>query len=202
MTDAAFWNRLADRYAANPVGDPAAYERKLELTRALFTPQSRVLEFGCGTGTTALTHAPHVAEVVATDYSSAMIEIARGKATGVPNLRFEVSSVEDFDAEPESFDVVMAHSLLHLLPESGPLLRQAARLLKPGGYLVTNTVCLSPWSPLRLAIGAARLIGKAPAVRFRRAADYEADIAGAGFRTIERYAPKPMVLFLVSQKAG
>ena len=202
MTDAGFWDRIAGTYAANPVSDPAAYERKLALTRAHLTPESRVLEFGCGTGTTALRHAPHVAEYVATDYAEAMLAIARERAAEVPTLRFERASVDDFEAPPESFDVVMAHSLLHLLPETEGLARKAQALLRPGGHLVTNTICLSPWSPLRLVLPVARAFGKAPAVRFARAADYERQINACGFETVERYVPKPMVLFLISRKTG
>ena len=53
-----FWDRLAKRYARMPVADQAAYETKLEKTRAFLRPDSRVLEFGCGTGSTAILHAP------------------------------------------------------------------------------------------------------------------------------------------------
>ena len=55
-----FWDRMAKGYAKSPVKDQAAYEKKLEITRGCFPPDAEVLEFGCGTGSTALLHAPHV----------------------------------------------------------------------------------------------------------------------------------------------
>ena len=70
---AAFWNRIAAKYAASPISDEAAYARKLELTRARLRPDMEVLEFGCGTGGTARLHAPHVRSYRATDFSPAMI---------------------------------------------------------------------------------------------------------------------------------
>ena len=48
-----FWDKTAERYAKSPVSDEATYQRKLAETQSYFTPGMRVLEFGCGTGTTA-----------------------------------------------------------------------------------------------------------------------------------------------------
>jgi ubiquinone/menaquinone biosynthesis C-methylase UbiE len=78
--DARFWNRIARRYARMKVPDEASYRHKLDRTRAYLGPGPEVFEFGCGTGTTALHHAPHVAHVRAVDISPAMIAIAREKA--------------------------------------------------------------------------------------------------------------------------
>ena len=76
-----FWDRIAKRYEKKPVGDEAAYQRKLATTREYFRPSMEVLEIGCGTGSTAIAHAPYVAHIRATDISEKMIEIAKGKAT-------------------------------------------------------------------------------------------------------------------------
>ena len=53
-----FWDRHAKGYAKRPVPDEAAYQRKLKMTQDYLTPDMEVLELGCGTGTTALIHAP------------------------------------------------------------------------------------------------------------------------------------------------
>src|SRR5690606_20058675 len=111
-----FWNRIARRYARQPVADEAAYQRKLEVTRGFLRPGMEVLEFGAGTGSTSLTRAPLVGHITAIDYSPAMIEIAREKAraAGVENVRFEVSTIEDWQAAEHSYDAVFGNSILHL----------------------------------------------------------------------------------------
>lgn len=55
-----FWDKIATRYSKKPVADEAAYQKKLQITQEYFRPDMEVLEIGCGTGSTAITHAPHV----------------------------------------------------------------------------------------------------------------------------------------------
>jgi len=57
---AKFWDKVAERYSRQPVADEAAYQEKLQVTREYFQPYMEVLEFGCGTGSTAIEHAPYV----------------------------------------------------------------------------------------------------------------------------------------------
>ncbi|MEL7046845.1 MAG: SAM-dependent methyltransferase, partial [Pseudomonadota bacterium] len=58
-TSAEFWDRVADRYSKRAIADPETHERKLHSTQALMRLEMKILEFGCGTGSTALLHAPH-----------------------------------------------------------------------------------------------------------------------------------------------
>ena len=90
--DARFWDRIARKYAADPIADMAGYERTLERTRHFLQSDHIVFELGCGTGTTALKLAPAVGRILATDVSSEMISIAREKAAGEGhlNVAFEV----------------------------------------------------------------------------------------------------------------
>ena len=139
-----FWDARAQGYAKSPVGDEEAYKEKLATTQRYFDADSQVVEFGCGTGTTAIHHAPFVQRIVATDISSNMIEIARQKAVAadITNVEFHCTALEDFEAEDASFDVVMAHSILHLLEDPEQAIKLSYRLLKPGGVFVTSTACL------------------------------------------------------------
>lgn len=137
-----FWNLFASRYAKQAVGDQPSYEYKLDQTQALMRPDMAVFEFGCGTGTTALIHAPHVAHIDAIDYSPNMVEIANGKLGATQNVTFSESTLDDWRAADDSYDMVLGMSILHLLPDRDIALNHAYRLLKPGGYLVTSTVCL------------------------------------------------------------
>ncbi|MDH3441394.1 MAG: class I SAM-dependent methyltransferase, partial [Gammaproteobacteria bacterium] len=116
---ARFWDKIAPRYSRKPVSDEAAYQKKLEVTREYLRPDMDVLEFGCGTGSTAIAHAPYVKHILATDISPKMIEIARDKAAAdeVENVTFRVATIEDLDASDSAFDAALGLSILHLLED-------------------------------------------------------------------------------------
>lgn len=73
---AAFWDRIAPKYATDPIADMAGYRHTLQRVQAMLRPEHHVLELGCGTGITALRLAPLTRRYVATDVSSQMIAIA------------------------------------------------------------------------------------------------------------------------------
>ncbi len=68
-----FWDKTAARYAKSSVSDEATYQKKLGETQSFFRPNMRIVEFGCGTGTTAVHHAPHVQHIDAIDISENML---------------------------------------------------------------------------------------------------------------------------------
>ena len=187
--DAQFWDRIARKYASDPIADIAGYERTLERTRHYLRGNEAAFEFGCGTGTTALRLAPSVGRIVATDISGEMIAIARkkAKAEGCVNATFEVSRPEAAPWPDASFDVAFGFNVLHLVAELATALRGVHRLLRPGGLFISKTPCLKEMNPLlRIAVPLAQLIGKAPHVAFLSAADVEREISAAGFEIIER----------------
>ena len=185
MTAHRFWDLIARKYARDPVADPEAYERKLSETRMLLRPDDRVLEFGCGTGTTALRHAPHVKEIVAIDISARMIGIAREKAQSahVTNVEFRQASFDTFDAAPGSFNMVMAHSILHLIPDHRAAIEQSFNLLAPGGVFVSSTACLGEmgWVFRKILPLGRTLRGYFPLLTVFSAEELRADITNAGF---------------------
>lgn len=201
---AGFWDRHAKGYARRPVADEAAYRRKLELTQRLLGPEMEVLEIGCGTGTTALIQAPFVKHLRATDISGKMIAIAKEKQRkqAGSNVTFEQVAVEDIVAEPESYDVVMAHSLLHLVEDKEGLLDRVFGWLKPGGTFVASTACLSGVMPvLRIIIPAGHALGLLPKVKFFSPDHLTAAMTTAGFEMQHSWQPSPKkALFTVARK--
>jgi ubiquinone/menaquinone biosynthesis C-methylase UbiE len=201
-----FWNFIAKRYARQPVADEASYQKKLDVTQTYFRPDSEVLEFGCGTGSTAIAHAPKVKHIRATDVSSKMLEIARGKAEaqGVENIAFEQVAIEDLEAPDGSFDMVMAHSILHLLEDKESAIAKALRMLKPGGVFVTSTVCLgdsAKW--FRFIAPAGHFLGVLPLVKFFTAEELETAFIGAGFEIDYKWRPGPdSAVFMIGKKPG
>ena len=199
-----FWDKVAEKYSKKPIADEAAYEKKLEETRKVLEPYMKVLELGCGTGGTALKHAPYVRHVRATDISPAMIDIARQRAdeASVSNVSFEVGAVDTIGVDDQSVDVVFALSLLHLLEDRDAALERIHRMLKADGLLVSSTPCLGDFFKLFAVIGPiGRALGFFPMVRVFSAADLKASLEEAGFETQFEWQPsrnKP--LFVIARK--
>lgn len=205
--NAAFWDNLAERYAAQPVANPDAFERKIAINRALMTPDDVVLGIGCGTGSLALRLAPSAKHVHGLDVSSEMVRIARGKAAdqGATNVTFHVGPFDDsfstFGAS--SLDGVCAYSILHLLEDREAALARIFELLRPGGWFVSSTVCLGEsWVPYPLVIGLMRMVGKAPKVSTFKVSSLVEEMRAAGFTDIETpdVGAKAIVGFVVARK--
>lgn len=187
--DARFWDRIARKYAAEPIADTAGYERTLERTREYLKGDETAFEFGCGTGTTALKLAPALGRIVATDFSSELIMIAREKAEaeGCSNASFEVTTPDAAPWPDGTFDAAFGFNVLHLVAAREAALQGIHRLLKPGGLFISKTACLKEMGPIvRLAVPLMQFIGKAPYVAFFSAKELEDEIVGAGFEIIER----------------
>jgi len=144
-----FWNRIAKKYAARPVANEPLYRSKLKHTQGYMSADMLVLEFGCGTGSTALEHAAHVKHYDALDFSEEMLAIAEEKRQqrAVDNVKFKRLAIEDLEVEAESYDMVIGLSVLHLLKDPTAVLFEVKRVLKPGGLFVSSTACIQDFMP-------------------------------------------------------
>lgn len=188
-----FWDKIAARYSKKPVADEAVYQEKLRLTRQYFTADMQVLEFGCGTGSTAISHAPFVARVRATDISARMIEIAQAKAAaaGVSNVNFVQETLSETPLAHESLDVVLGLSVLHVMDDWRDAINRAYKLLKPGGVFVSSTMCLADdMKFLKLVAPIGNWLGLIPAISFFSLKDLEASLTDAGFVIEHRWQPR------------
>lgn len=205
-----FWNRLARRYALDPIADPAGYEATLRRVAGLLEPGHSVLEIGCGTGTTALRLAAGTRRMLATDLSDEMIAIAREKlaADPVAGLRFELAAAEAGAPDGERHDAVLAFNLLHLVADLDRTLAAVARSLEPGGLFVSKTPCLSEMNVLvpAVVLPVMRAFGRAPSVGVFDAARLRAAIARHGFaiEAVERHGTtrRDIRTFIVARRPG
>lgn len=205
MADPAkFWNKIAEKYSRQPVADEAAYQKKLEETRRHFTPETEVLEVGCGTGSTAIAHAPYVRHIRATDLSPKMIDIAKAKAkdANVDNVTFEVAGLDDLRQPGESVDAVLMLSLLHLLDDRRAGIAEAWRALKPGGVFVTSTACLGDTMAFfKFIAPVGRFFGLIPLVRIFTQRELKESMTSAGFSIEHEWRPeKAHAVFIIAKK--
>ncbi|MEM9055696.1 MAG: class I SAM-dependent methyltransferase [Pseudomonadota bacterium] len=207
MSDKArFWDKTADKYSRQPISNQKAYDLKLELTREYFTPESKVLEFGCGTGSTALLHAPYVDQIDAIDVSPRMIEIAKAKLApaGIDNVNFEVADMDGYQADPDSYDAVLGLNILHLLDDRMAAIEEVYRVLKPGGLFVSSTFCSREKIMFRLMeplFVLMHVLKQWPHLRRFTVKQLEADIQSVGFQTVHFWQPdNSSVLFLIGRK--
>jgi 2-polyprenyl-3-methyl-5-hydroxy-6-metoxy-1,4-benzoquinol methylase len=202
---ATFWDRIAKRYSKQPIADEATYQKKLEITREYLRPDMEVLEFGCGTGSTALLHAPYVKHILATDISSKMIEIAQGKADAqnVENVTFECTAIEPFSLSEQTLDAVLGLNILHLVENKDEVIANVHKMLKPGGVFVTSTACIADMMKIfRMVVPVGRFLRFIPLVKVFTTQELEGSLTKAGFVIDYQWQPgRNKAVFIVAKKA-
>ena len=116
--------------------------RKKTVKLARINPGDRVLDVGCGTGDLTI-EAKKItgpdSEVIGTDASVEMIEVAQRKAgrSGM-DIQFQVEAIENISFPNNSFDVVISSLMMHHLPDELKVkgLAEVFRVLKPGGRIL------------------------------------------------------------------
>ncbi len=103
------------------------------------TPGSKVLDLGCGDGTTALPAARLGADVLGVDIASNLVEAGnrRAQAAGLTNLRFQEGDATNLsDLADRSFDLVVSIFGAMFAPKPFDVAREMVRVTRPGGRIV------------------------------------------------------------------
>jgi len=200
---AMFWNKVAKGYSKKPIADEAAYQKKLQVTREYFRQDMEVLEFGCGTGSTAIAHAPYVKSILAIDVSSKMLEIAQGKAEtkNIENVTFKRSGIDTFSMPNKTLDAVLGLSILHLLDNKEEVIVKVHKMLKPGGIFITNTVCIGNFMKfLKFILPVGKIFGLI--VKVFDSKELENSLTEAGFKIdFQMQSNEGAVEFIIATKA-
>lgn len=93
-------------------------------------------DLGAGTGAVSAALAPFVSRVIAVDNSAAMLQAARRRLHGLRNVELRRGDLEDLPIEDATLDAATLLLVLPYLAQPHRVLREAARVLKPGGRLL------------------------------------------------------------------
>jgi ubiquinone/menaquinone biosynthesis C-methylase UbiE/DNA-binding transcriptional ArsR family regulator len=132
----------------------AAHASEWDAIRSLHAPETRVeeairdavggrpvrclLDLGAGTGRMLELFAPIADHAIGVDLSSAMLAVARGRLeeTQMRNVTLRQGDIYALPIERNSCDLIIVHQVLHYLDDPARALREAARVLSPGGRLL------------------------------------------------------------------
>ena len=164
------------RRASAYTGAATGIDARVPLVAAVVEARpARVLEVGCGWGELAEWLARESgAEVVATDLSPRMVELARERGVDA-----SVADVQALPFEDGSFDVAVAAWMLYHVPDLDRGIAELARVLRPGGRLVAVTNSRFHLIELRELVGSG-----ASTLRFSR--ESGADILRPHFASVRR----------------
>jgi SAM-dependent methyltransferase len=103
-----------------------------------------VLDLGSGAGADVLISARRVGpsgKAIGLDMTDEMLELARANAAdaGATNVEFVRGHIEEIPLADASVDVVISNCVINLSGDKGQVLREAARVLKPGGRFASRT---------------------------------------------------------------
>ena len=132
-----FWAKNAGRYDRFMRRDAAAYEQLYALLRPVVRSKT-VLELATGAGLIAKNIVSSAAHIEATDASEEMIAQAK-RGNQSARLHFSVQDMFHLPYADESFDVIIAANVLHILPEPERALSEIRRVLKDDGVLAAPT---------------------------------------------------------------
>jgi ubiquinone/menaquinone biosynthesis C-methylase UbiE len=129
---AAEWDRIRKLHVADTAVE--------EAVRAALAdkPIRALLDLGTGTGRMLELFAPEIERGIGLDLSLDMLALARERLdrAGLKHCNVRHGDIYDLALPRDSFDVVIIHQVLHFLDDSARAIREAARVLRPGGRLL------------------------------------------------------------------
>ncbi|HJQ60771.1 MAG TPA: metalloregulator ArsR/SmtB family transcription factor [Vineibacter sp.] len=129
--NAARWDQLRALHVADG-------EIEAALLAQLPADAESLLDIGTGTGRILQVLAPHVARAIGIDQSREMLAVARNNLAnaGVAKVEIRQGDMYALPLPANAVDVVTIHQVLHYAEDPAAVLREAARVLRPGGIVL------------------------------------------------------------------
>lgn len=181
VVDGQFGSR-ADAYLKSTV-HAAGEDLQALVAVAAERPGRRILDLGCGGGHVTFNVASHACSVTAYDLSQDMLDVVAKAAQerGLSNVETARGVAEVLPFEDASFDVVMSRYSAHHWHDLDAAMREAFRVLKPGGTLAVSD-SISPGRPLiDTFYQTIEMLRDCSHVRNRSRVEWQSSIARAGF---------------------
>jgi SAM-dependent methyltransferase len=133
--------------------------RRLDLVALLGLIDDRwvVGDLGCGTGQVSEALAPFVKGVIAVDDSEAMLSAAKQRLESHSNVEVRAGELEKLPMPDMHLDAVVMFLVLHYATDPAAVMREVARVLRPGGRLLLVDMCPHDREDYRHAMGHAWL---------------------------------------------
>ena len=147
------------------------------------TPYAHVLDLGCGAGHVSFAAAPHATSIVAYDLSPEMLGTVAHEARkrAHQNILTRQGRAEALPFQDASFDFVCTRYSAHHWTEIRTALKEARRVLKPGGGIIVIDTC-APENPLfDTHLQTIELLRDESHVRNYSSAEWNSMLAEAGF---------------------
>jgi ubiquinone/menaquinone biosynthesis C-methylase UbiE len=129
---AAEWDRIRKLHVADAAVEDA-------VRAALADKRMRsLLDLGTGTGRMLELFAPDIERGIGIDLSLDMLALARARLdrAGWEHCSVRQGDIYNLTLPRDSFDAVVLHQVLHFLDDSARAIREAARMLRPGGRIL------------------------------------------------------------------
>lgn len=174
--------------------------------RSLLRPPFRVLDAGCGGGlvSNALAELPDYTGIEGVDLSDPALQFAQRTATGrnLTHVKFRKASVYKLPFNDGDFDAVVMSDVLEHIHDLPRALSEVARVLRPGGVLLFDTIDRSVISFIVAILGAEYIVriidkGSHDWRLFIRPEELQRAALGAGFSSATHEAFQPSVRALI-----
>ncbi|MEP2670143.1 MAG: methyltransferase domain-containing protein [Cyclobacteriaceae bacterium] len=182
-----FWDRSADSYDREEQQHEPTYQLILEKLKDYLQSTDIVLDFGCGTGLVSNKIAKSVEEIHGIDISSKMIMLAKAKADALhlENLTYAHATIDGTNLKADTYDVILAFHILHLVENTSSTIQRIKELLKPGGMLISVTPCMANKPLFSGMLSILSKIGMVPKIQSFQRQELEHLLTAASFKIIQ-----------------